>query len=65
MRYFMKYIIICLIILLAVVPTEARTVELTLRPAKSLKPEQKYQLLAKADEQSNADAAPLFNMRLC
>lgn len=56
----MKRIIICLIILLAVVPAEARTVELTLHPAKSPKPEQKYQLLAKADEQSNADAAPLY-----
>ena len=56
----MKRIIICLIILLAVVPTEARTVELTLHPAKSLKPEREYQLLAKADEQSDADAAPLY-----
>jgi tetratricopeptide (TPR) repeat protein len=56
----MKRIIICLIILLAVVPTEARTVELTLYPAKSSKPEQKYQLLAKADEQNNADAAVLY-----
>lgn len=56
----MKRIIICLIILLAVVSAEARTVKLTLHPAKSPKPEQKYQLLAKADEQSNADAAPLY-----
>lgn len=60
MRYFMKYIIICLIILLAEVPAEARTVELTLHPAKSPKPERKYQLLAKADEQSDADAAALY-----
>jgi hypothetical protein len=56
----MKYIIICLIILLVVVPVEARTVELTLHPPKSLKPEQKYQLLVKADEQSDADAGPLY-----
>jgi hypothetical protein len=56
----MKYIIICLIILLAEVPAAARTVELTLHPAKSSKPEQKYQLLVKADEQSNADAAALY-----
>lgn len=60
MRYFMKYIIICLIILLAVVSAEARTVELTLYPAKSPEPEQKYQLLVKADEQNDADAAPLY-----
>jgi len=38
----------------------ARTVELTLHPAKSPVPEQKYQLLVKADEQSDADAAPLY-----
>ena len=56
----MKYIIICLIILLAVVPVVARTVELSLHPAKSLKPEQKYRLLVEADEQSDADAAPLY-----
>jgi len=61
MRYFMKYIIICLIVLLAVVPAEARTVELTLHPAKSPKPEQKYQLLMKTKEQSDADAAPLYD----
>jgi hypothetical protein len=60
MRYFMKYIIICLIILLAVVPAEARTVELTLYPAKSPKPEQKYQLMVKAEDQFDTDAAPLY-----
>lgn len=59
-KYVMKRIIICLIILLALVPAAARTVELTLHPAKSPKPEQKYQLLAKADEQSNSDAVALY-----
>ncbi|MFC1603861.1 hypothetical protein ACFL5F_02430 [Planctomycetota bacterium] len=60
----MKYIIICLIILLAVVPAETRTVELTLHPAKSLKPEQKYQLIGKAEDQIDADAAPLYEKAL-
>jgi hypothetical protein len=57
----MKRTLICLIILLPIaVSAEARTVELTLYPAKSPKPEQKYQLLAKANELSDADAAPLY-----
>ena len=60
MRYFMKYIIICIIILLVMVPAEARTVELTLHPAKTPKPKQKYQLIVKADEQGDADAALLY-----
>ncbi len=60
MRYFMKYIIICIIILLVMVPAEARTVELTLHPAKTPKPKQKYQLIVKADDQGDADAAPLY-----
>jgi tetratricopeptide (TPR) repeat protein len=60
----MKRIIICLIILLAAVPAEARTVELTLHPAKSPKPAQKYQLLPKTDKQNDADAAPLYEKAL-
>jgi hypothetical protein len=57
----MKRTLIYLVILLPIaVPAGARTTELTLHPAKSPKPEQKYQLLAKAEEQSNADAAPLY-----
>ena len=60
MRYFLKYIIICLIILLAVVPAEARTVELTLHPAKSAKSENRYRLLVKPNEKSDVDAAPLY-----
>lgn len=42
----------------------ARTVELTLHPAKLLKLEQKYQLLVEADEQSDTDAAPLYEKAL-
>jgi len=57
----MKSTLICLVILLvAAVPANARTVELTIYPAKIPKPAQKYQLLPKADEQSNGDAAPLY-----
>ncbi len=57
----MKHTNIFFIILLPIaVLAEARTTELTLHPAKSPKPEQKYQLLAKSDEQSNVDAAPLY-----
>jgi len=57
----MKRTLICLVILLPIaVPADARTVELTLHPAKSPKPEQKYQLLPKANEQSDADAASLY-----
>ena len=60
MRYYMKHNIICLIISLTVVSAEARTVELTLHPAKSPKPEQKYQLLPKVEELIDADAASLY-----
>ena len=57
----MKRTLICLVILLPIaVPADARTVEMTLHPAKLPKPEQKYQLLVKADEQSDTDAAPLY-----
>ena len=57
----MKRVFICLIILLlAVVPVAARTVELTLHPAKASKPAQKYQLLPKPEEQSDSDASPLY-----
>ena len=54
-----------LILFFAVAPmytrgSAARTFELTLHPAKSLKPERKYQLLVKVEEQSDADAAPLY-----
>ena len=44
--------------------TGARTVELTLHPAKAPEPAQKYQLLPKATEQTDADAAPLYEKAL-
>ena len=62
----MKRTLICLIILLPIaVPADARRfadgpVELTIYPAKVAELPQKYQLLAKADEQSKVDAAPLY-----
>ncbi|HUU20789.1 MAG TPA: hypothetical protein VMW72_26825 [Sedimentisphaerales bacterium] len=57
----MKRVFICIIILLlAAVPVDGFTVELTLHPAKAPEPAQKYQLLPKADEQSDVDAAPLY-----
>jgi len=39
---------------------KARIVEMTLNPAKSPEPKQKYRLLPKAQEQSDADALPLY-----
>ena len=56
----MKRIIICLIILLSMVSPEVRTYKLILHPVKSPKPEQKYQLLVRADEQNDDDAALLY-----
>jgi tetratricopeptide (TPR) repeat protein len=53
-------IIIYLIILLSMVSPEVRTYKLILHPAKSPKPEQKYQLLVKANEQNDDDAALLY-----
>ena len=44
--------------------TGARTVELTLHPAKAPEPAQKYQLLPKAAKQTDADAAPLYEKAL-
>ena len=55
-----RTIIIFIILLPIVVPAGARTVELTLHPAKSPKPEQKYQLMVKAEDQIDADAALLY-----
>ena len=57
----MKRILSCLIILLlAVVLADGRTVEMTLHPAKAPKPAQKYLLLPKVEEQADADAMPLY-----
>ena len=51
----------CLIILLlAVVLADGHTVEMTLGPAKTPEPSQKYLLLPKAEEQADADAMPLY-----
>lgn len=57
----MKRVFICLIILLlTAVAVNGRTVELTLHPAKAPEPAQRYRLLPKAEEQSDADAVPLY-----
>jgi len=57
----MKCTFSCLIILLlAAVPVDAVTVEFTLHAAKAPEPAQKYRLLPKAEEQTDADAAPLY-----
>jgi hypothetical protein len=44
--------------------TGVRTVELTLHPAKASETAQKYRLLLKAEEQIDADAAPLYEKAL-
>ena len=60
-----KRIIICFIILLMVVsPIAARTVEMTLHAAKVSEPAKQYTLLPKPDEQTDADAAPLYEKAL-
>lgn len=56
----MRRKLICIILLMVVIPAQARTVELALSPAKSAKPEQKYQLIVKAEEQIDADAVALY-----
>jgi len=61
----MKRILFCLIILLVVVaPIAARTVEMTLHAAKVSPPTKQYTLLPKADEQTDTDAAPLYEKAL-
>ncbi len=57
----MKRVFICLIVLLlTAVAVNGRTVGLTLHPAKAPEPAQKYRLLPKAEELSDADAVPLY-----
>jgi len=57
----MKRVLICIIILLlAAVPVDGYTVEMTLHPAKAPEAAQKYQLLPKAEQLTDADAAPLY-----
>ena len=61
-----KYIFICFILLfLTMVPAEARRsdegpLELTIYPVKAGEIEQKYQLIVKAEDQTDADAIPLY-----
>jgi len=65
-RYIIKRTFVYIIILLLVAaPTDAgrsaaRTVELTIYPAKAGELEQKYQLVVKAEDQIDADAVPLY-----
>jgi hypothetical protein len=57
----MKRVIVYFVILFAVVvPSAAREVELTLYPAQAPEDAQKYQLLPRADEQSDSDALVLY-----
>ena len=57
----MKRTFICFVILFfLVVSAVARQVELTLHPAKAPETRNKYQLLPKANEQTDADAVPLY-----
>lgn len=61
----MKHIIFCLIILLVVAaPIAARTVEMTLHATKVSEPAKQYTLLPKVDEQTDTDAAPLYEKAL-
>lgn len=61
----MKRTLICLIILLtAAVPLVARTVQLTLHPAKGTEATEKYRLLPKAEELTDADAVPLYQQAI-
>jgi len=58
---FMKRVFLYIIVLfLSVAPVFARTVELTLYPAKVTKPAKEYRLVPKTDELIDADAAPLY-----
>lgn len=62
----MKRTFFCMVILsLVVIPANARRFasgpfELAVCPAKAPESEQKYQLLPKLDEQTDADAVPLY-----
>ncbi len=61
----MKRIIFCFTIVLSVLAfAAARTIELTLHAAKASEPAKKYTLLPKADEQTDTDAAPLYEKAL-
>jgi len=57
----MKRVFICIIILLlAAVPVDGLTVELTRHPAKAPESARQYRLLPKAEELTDADAVPLY-----
>jgi len=57
----MKRVFICIIILLlAAVPVDGLTVEMTLHPAKASESARQYRLLPKADQLTDADAVPLY-----
>lgn len=57
----MKRTFFCyVILLLTVVLADARTIEMTLHPAKARGAAQKYLLLPRAGEQADADAMPLY-----
>jgi hypothetical protein len=66
----LKATVLCLVIVfLCVVPATARRsslepVELTLYPAKAPEPAHKYTLLPKSDDQTDADAMPLYEKAL-
>lgn len=58
----MKRVFVFIVILFfLVVSAVARQVELTLHAAKAPQPRNKYELLPKANEQTDADAVPLYN----
>jgi len=55
-----RTLIFSVILFFSIVPVKARTVELTLFPAKAPEPVDKYRLLPKPDEQTDSDAFPLY-----
>jgi len=57
----MKRVFICIIILLlAAVPVDGLTVEMTLHPAKASESARQYRILPKNDQLTDADAVPLY-----
>ena len=61
----MRRTLVCLVIVASVATVAgARKVELTLHPAKVADPPQKYRLLPRSDEQTDADAMPLYEKAL-
>jgi len=57
----MMRVLVCFVtVFFGVVPVKARTVELTLFPAKASEDAKKFRLLPTTDEQTDADALPLY-----